>query len=119
MLPTSTFVMWQGKRLPSPIEVEPVLVPELHQAVGAAGGHDDDVVAPVAGHVAGRDVDAAAPLLVDGHERADQPIGDAVEGLHERVVTLRRTGDDVGVAVAGDVAERDRDAVDVPCSRRD
>src|SRR5262249_55724389 len=76
----------------------------------ALAGGDDDFVLAVAIDVAGGDVDAASKEGVKGEELGEDSLGAGVEHLDVRAAQLAGARDDVGLAVAVDVAGRHADA---------
>src|SRR6058998_2545963 len=76
----------------------------------ARPGAGDDVGPAVAGDVGRGDGHAAAEGRVVGREDVEQLPGAAVPDFHDRAAADAGTGDDLGLAVAVDVPDREVDA---------
>src|SRR5262249_49177860 len=85
-------------------------VQDAHEGAGTGSCRRDDVRVPVAGEVAGADVNAPAEGRVEGEGVLQQaPVGTA-EDLDQRAAAGARRRYDVGLAIAVHVAGRDEDA---------
>src|SRR5437016_2762531 len=76
----------------------------------ASAGTGDDIREAIAVDVAGRHINAAVETCIEGHEFAQQFSVGSIKDSDVRTAAGSRAGDDVGCAVAVDVAGGDADA---------